>query len=232
MRRRGRSVSLIDTTAYRSCLAGGTAIRSAAGDEAHADPKRADACVLVPGAAGGTAAHPSDKARCRRDIRSAHPEVARVMPTSFADDEALFASIMAGVAGLALAGPSRWLGDAIEYQSGSESAPEQFVKGPLEVPVDAGWPMMPVACIWRNGRYHGEASPPVSVSTGRTSSRLSRSGIASTPVATTPKRPRDDPGAEFLRGVGTWGRRCPRSRSRDGRQLAGWQSRPSLSDTA
>jgi hypothetical protein len=86
-----------------------------------------------------------------------------------------------------VAGPSRWFGDAIEYQSGSESGPEQFVKGPLEVPVATGWPMMPVACIWRDGRYHGEASPAASVSTGRTSGRLSRSGIASTPVATTPK---------------------------------------------
>jgi DNA-binding NarL/FixJ family response regulator len=37
-----------------------------------------------------------------RDIRSAHPEVACVMLTSFADDEALFASIMAGAAGYLL----------------------------------------------------------------------------------------------------------------------------------
>jgi two-component system, NarL family, response regulator DevR len=37
-----------------------------------------------------------------RDIRSAHPEVACVMLTSFADDEALFASIMAGAAGYIL----------------------------------------------------------------------------------------------------------------------------------
>jgi two-component system, NarL family, response regulator DevR len=37
-----------------------------------------------------------------RDIRSAHPEVACVMLTSFADDEALFASIMAGAAGYVL----------------------------------------------------------------------------------------------------------------------------------
>ena len=33
-----------------------------------------------------------------RDVRSAHPEIACVMLTSFADDEALFASIMAGAA--------------------------------------------------------------------------------------------------------------------------------------
>jgi two-component system response regulator DevR len=37
-----------------------------------------------------------------RDIRSSHPEVACVMLTSFADDEALFASIMAGAAGYVL----------------------------------------------------------------------------------------------------------------------------------
>ncbi len=37
-----------------------------------------------------------------RDIRSAHPEVACVMLTSFADDEALFASLMAGAAGYLL----------------------------------------------------------------------------------------------------------------------------------
>ena len=37
-----------------------------------------------------------------RDIRSAHPEIACVMLTSFADDEALFSSIMAGAAGYVL----------------------------------------------------------------------------------------------------------------------------------
>jgi DNA-binding NarL/FixJ family response regulator len=37
-----------------------------------------------------------------RDIRSGHPEVACVMLTSFADDEALFASIMAGASGYVL----------------------------------------------------------------------------------------------------------------------------------
>ncbi len=37
-----------------------------------------------------------------RDVRSAHPEVACVMLTSYADDEALFASIMAGAAGYVL----------------------------------------------------------------------------------------------------------------------------------
>jgi DNA-binding NarL/FixJ family response regulator len=37
-----------------------------------------------------------------RDIRSSHPEVACMMLTSYADDEALFASIMAGAAGYVL----------------------------------------------------------------------------------------------------------------------------------
>lgn len=37
-----------------------------------------------------------------REIRSAHPEVACVMLTSFTDDEALFASILAGAAGYVL----------------------------------------------------------------------------------------------------------------------------------
>jgi DNA-binding NarL/FixJ family response regulator len=37
-----------------------------------------------------------------RDIRSDHPQIACVMLTSFADDEALFASIMAGASGYVL----------------------------------------------------------------------------------------------------------------------------------
>lgn len=37
-----------------------------------------------------------------RDVRSAHPEVACLMLTSYADDDALFASIMAGAAGYVL----------------------------------------------------------------------------------------------------------------------------------
>jgi DNA-binding NarL/FixJ family response regulator len=37
-----------------------------------------------------------------RDIRSGHPEIACIILTSFADDEALFASIMAGASGYVL----------------------------------------------------------------------------------------------------------------------------------
>jgi two-component system response regulator DevR len=44
----------------------------------------------------------SDGVEVCREIRSRHPEVACVMLTSYADDEALFASIMAGAAGYVL----------------------------------------------------------------------------------------------------------------------------------
>jgi DNA-binding NarL/FixJ family response regulator len=37
-----------------------------------------------------------------RDVRSAHPEISCLMLTSYADDEALFASVMAGAAGYVL----------------------------------------------------------------------------------------------------------------------------------
>ena len=37
-----------------------------------------------------------------RDIRSAHPEIAALILTSYDDDEALFAAIMAGAAGYVL----------------------------------------------------------------------------------------------------------------------------------
>ena len=37
-----------------------------------------------------------------REVRSRHPEIACVMLTSYADDEALFAAIMAGAAGYVL----------------------------------------------------------------------------------------------------------------------------------
>src|SRR5580658_7642104 len=37
-----------------------------------------------------------------REVRSSHPEIACVMLTSYADDEALFSSIMAGAAGYVL----------------------------------------------------------------------------------------------------------------------------------
>ena len=50
---------------------------------------------------GEAAGEPGGIEVCR-EIRSAHPEVACVMLTSYADDEALFASIMAGAAGYVL----------------------------------------------------------------------------------------------------------------------------------
>jgi two-component system response regulator DevR len=48
-------------------------------------------------------AEPSGIEVCR-DIRSAHPEVACMMLTSFSDDEALLASVMAGASGYLLKG--------------------------------------------------------------------------------------------------------------------------------
>jgi two-component system response regulator DevR len=57
-----------------------------------------------------------------RDIRSAHPEVACVMLTTFADDDALFASIMAGASGYILKQiRSRELVDAIRRVGRGES---------------------------------------------------------------------------------------------------------------
>jgi len=50
----------------------------------------------------GDAAGDSTGIEVCREIRSVHPEVACLMLTSFADDEALFASIMAGAAGYVL----------------------------------------------------------------------------------------------------------------------------------
>jgi DNA-binding NarL/FixJ family response regulator len=50
---------------------------------------------------GEGADEPSGIEVCR-EIRSAHPEVACLMLTSFADDEALFAAIMAGASGYVL----------------------------------------------------------------------------------------------------------------------------------
>jgi two-component system, NarL family, response regulator DevR len=50
----------------------------------------------------GEGADESNGIEVCREIRSDHPEVACVMLTSFADDEALFASIMAGASGYVL----------------------------------------------------------------------------------------------------------------------------------
>jgi len=57
-----------------------------------------------------------------REVRSAHPEVACVMLTSFADDEALFASILAGASGYVLKQiQGRDLIDAIRRVAAGES---------------------------------------------------------------------------------------------------------------
>lgn len=57
-----------------------------------------------------------------RDIRSSHPEIACLMLTSYADDEALFAAIMAGAAGFVLKGVrGRDLLDAIRRVAVGES---------------------------------------------------------------------------------------------------------------
>jgi DNA-binding NarL/FixJ family response regulator len=71
---------------------------AADGDEAvlAADELRPDVVVMdvrLPGRSGIEAC---------RDIRSAHPDVNVLMLTSFADDEALFSSIMAGASGYVL----------------------------------------------------------------------------------------------------------------------------------
>ena len=57
-----------------------------------------------------------------REIRSTHPEIACVMLTSFDDDEALFASIMAGASGYVLKQiRGNELVDAIKRVAGGES---------------------------------------------------------------------------------------------------------------
>lgn len=63
-------------------------------------PTRPDVALLDVRLGGDPDA--SDGIEACRDIRSAHPDVACIMLTSFADDEALFASIMAGAAGYLL----------------------------------------------------------------------------------------------------------------------------------
>lgn len=63
-----------------------------------------------------------------REIRSAHPEVSCVMLTSFADDEALFASIMAGASGYVLKQVRGVdLVDAIRRVAGGESLLDRAV---------------------------------------------------------------------------------------------------------
>jgi two-component system response regulator DevR len=70
---------------------------------------------------GGDAAGITGVEVCR-DVRSAHPEIACVMLTSYADDEALFSSIMAGAAGYVLKQiRGSDLVDAIRRVAGGES---------------------------------------------------------------------------------------------------------------
>jgi len=61
-----------------------------------------DVAVLDVRLGEGAALPDGDGVEVCREIRSAHPEIACVMLTSFADDEALFASIMAGASGYVL----------------------------------------------------------------------------------------------------------------------------------
>lgn len=75
---------------------------AATADEALAriPPTRPDVAVLDVRLAGDEQG--TNGIEVCRDVRSAHPEVACVMLTSFADDEALFASILAGASGYLL----------------------------------------------------------------------------------------------------------------------------------